>query len=179
MRKKRQETDWQDIVSRHSRLVWSSAYRLLGRHDEAADCYQEAFLAAWEISRTQPVRHWPALLVRLATRRALDRLRRRLRQAQVKNLPDWSSVASKDPSPQENLAEAELAEKLRGVLGYLPDRQVEVFCMRCLEDLSYRDIARQLDLKVSAVSVLLHRARSRLRELLQQTARNERAEVEP
>jgi RNA polymerase sigma-70 factor (ECF subfamily) len=65
------------------------------------------------------------------------------------------------------------------VLGLLPDRQAEVFCLRCLEDLSYRAIAKQLDLKVSAVSVLLHRARARLRELLQQTVRNERAEVEP
>ena len=173
-------TDWQEVVSRHSGLVWRTAYRLLGRHDEAADCYQEAFLAAWEISKSQRVRHWPALLVRLATRRALDRLRRRLRQAgQVRELPDWSSVPSREPTPQEHLAGSELAAKLRGLLGYLPDRQAEVFAMRCLDDLSYRDIARQLDLKVSAVSVLLHRARSRLRELLQQSVRNERAEVEP
>jgi RNA polymerase sigma-70 factor (ECF subfamily) len=174
------EIDWQEIVGRHSALVWRTAYRLLGRHEEAADCYQEAFLAAWEVSRCQPVRHWPALLVRLATRRALDHLRRRLRQAsQRQTLPDWSTLASREPTPQEHLAGAELAEKLRGVLGHLPDRQAEVFCLRCLEDLSYRDIAKQLDLKVSAVSVLLHRARSRLRELLQQTVRNERAEVEP
>jgi RNA polymerase sigma-70 factor (ECF subfamily) len=176
----RKMTDWQDVVRRHSGLVWRTAYRLLGRHDEAADCFQEAFLAAWEISKSQPVRHWPGLLVRLATRRALDRLRRRLRQAgQVQDLPDWSSVASREPTPQEHLAGSELAEKLRLAVGELPDHQAEVFCMRCLEELSYRDIARQLGLKVSAVSVLLHRARGRLRELLQQAVRNERAEVEP
>ena len=172
--------DWQEIVSRHSGLVWRTAYRLLGRHDEAADCFQEAFLAAWEISRSQKVRHWPALLVRLATRRALDRLRRRLRQAeQFQDMPDWSAVAARDPSPQDQAAYADLSDRLRGALGQLPDQQAEVFCLRCLDDLSYRDIARQLDLKVSAVSVLLYRARSRLRELLQHSVRDERAEVEP
>jgi len=174
------EIDWQEIVGRHSALVWRTVYRLLGRYEEAADCYQETFLAAWEVSRCQPVRYWPALLVRLATRRSLDHLRRRLRQADHRQVPaDWSSMPSREPTPQEHLAGSELAKKLRGVLGHLPDRQAEVFCLRCLEDLSYRAIAKQLDLKVSAVSVLLHRARSRLRELLQQTVRNERAEVEP
>ena len=173
-------TDWQDVVSRHSGLVWRTAYRLLGRHDEAADCLQDAFLAAWEISKSQRVRHWPALLVRLATRRALDRLRRRLRQtSRCRDLPDWSSLPGREPTPQEHLAGAELAAKLRLALAQLPDRQAEVFALRCLEDLSYRDIARQLELKVSAVSVLLHRARGRLRELLQESVRNERAEVEP
>jgi RNA polymerase sigma-70 factor (ECF subfamily) len=174
------DIDWQDVVGRHSALVWRTAYRLLGRSEEAADCYQETFLAAWEISRCQPVHYWPALLARLATRRALDQLRRRLRQAgQHQTVPDWSAVPSREPTPPEHLVGKELAEKLRGVLGYLPDNQAEVFCLRCLEDLSYKAIAKQLDLKVSAVSVLLHRARGRLRELLQQAVRNERAEVEP
>ena len=171
-------TDWQGIVSRYSGLVWRTTYRLLGRHDDAADCYQEAFLAAWEISKCQRVRHWPALLVRLATHRALDRLRRRRRQTgRFETVPDWSAVPTKHPSPQDFAEGTELADRLRTALGHLPDQQAQVFCLRCLDDLSYRDIAHQLNLKVSAVSVLLHRARCRLRELLGQSVPNERAEV--
>jgi RNA polymerase sigma-70 factor (ECF subfamily) len=94
-------------------------------------------------------------------------------------MPDWSAVPARDPSPTDQLAYADLSDRLRGALGQLPHQQAEVFCLRCLDDLSYRDIARQLDLKVSAVSVLLYRARGRLRELLQHSARDERAEVEP
>ena len=37
---------WEDIVDRHGPLVWRCAYRLLGNHAAAADCYQEAFAAA-------------------------------------------------------------------------------------------------------------------------------------
>jgi len=173
-------TDWQEIVARHNELAWRTAYRLLGRYEEAADCLQEAFLAAWEVSKTERIRNWPALLVRLVSRRALDRLRRRLRLAgRSQDMPDWSALAAKDPSPADQAIGSELAERLRGALSRLPDRQAEVFCMRCLNDLSYKDIARQLEMKVSAVGVLLHRARSRLRELLKQSVSNERAEVEP
>ena len=73
-------TDWRNIVSRHGPAVWRTAYRLLGAHADAADCFQEAFLAALQMSRRQRVRSWPALLQTLTTRRALDELRRRIRR---------------------------------------------------------------------------------------------------
>ena len=173
-------TDWHQIVQRHSGLVWRTAYRLLGRDDEAADCLQETFLVAWEVSKTQKVRHWPALLVRVATRRALDRLRRRLRQAsRSQDLSDWSSVPSRQPSPQDHAEAGELAQRLREAIGKLPEHQAEAFCLRCLDEFSYRDIARQMEMKVSAVSVLIFRARQKLAELLEQPVRQMRAEVEP
>ena len=159
--------DWQEIVSRHSPTVWRTAYRLLGNRAEAADCLQETFLAALEISRRQKVRNWPGLLIRLCTYRALDELRRRLRRTQQLNgLAKWATVPSSNPGPVELTQAAELSARLRLALTQLPAQQAEVFCMRFLEDLTYRDIARQLGIKTSAVSVLLHRARLRLRELL-------------
>ena len=159
--------DWQKIVSQHSGLVWKTAYRLLGNHQEAADCFQETFLAALELSRRQRVRNWPALLTRLCTCRAIDLLRRRLRQTHRTNgLDKWSSVASSNPGPVELAQASELSARIRLALTQLPNQQAEVFCMRFLNDLSYRDIARQLGIKNSAVGVKLHRARSRLRELL-------------
>ena len=159
--------DWQKIVSRNGGSVWQTAYRLLGDREEAADCYQETFLTALELSRRQKVRSWPALLTRLCTCRAMDQLRRRLREThRVNGLDKWSSVASPNPGPVELAQASELSARIRLALTQLPDRQAEVFCMRFLNDLSYRDIARQLGIKNSAVGVQLHRARSRLQVLL-------------
>ena len=77
-------------------------------------------------------------------------------------------MASANPGPVEEAQAAELSERLRGALAKLPEQEAEVFCLRCLSELSYRDIAQQLKLKTSAVGVLLHRARRRLREMLGQ-----------
>ena len=66
----------------------------------------------------------------------------------------------------EEAQAAELAGRLRLAVAQLPPQQAGVFCLRCLEDLSYREIARQLDLKVSHVGVLLNRARANVRETL-------------
>ncbi|MBN2130337.1 MAG: sigma-70 family RNA polymerase sigma factor [Sedimentisphaerales bacterium] len=72
--------DWQSIVNEHGPLVWQTAYRLVGNEADAADCLQETFLAALEVSRREEVRNLGGLLVRLATTRAIDSLRRRNRQ---------------------------------------------------------------------------------------------------
>ena len=160
-------TDWERIVGREGSAVWQTAYRLLGNYEEAADCFGQTFLEAMEVSRRQKVRNYGGLLRRLCTFRAMDRLRKRLRQGQrEEGLADWSNVASANPGPVEEAQAAELSERLRGALAKLPSQEAEVFCLRCLNELSYRDIAQQLGLKNSAVGVLLHRARSRLREML-------------
>lgn len=160
-------TDWERIVSRHGPAVWQTAYRLLGNRDDAADCYGQTFLATIEFSRRQKVRNYGGLLKCLCTCRAMDRLRQLARlSGQEESLADWSNVASANPGPVEHAQAAELSQRLRTALTKLPSQEAEVFCLRCLSQLSYRDIAQQLELKTSTVGVLLHRARGRLRESL-------------
>src|SRR5438445_557444 len=72
--------DWPTILSRDGPAAWRTAYRLLGHRADADECFQDACLAALEVSRRQPVRHWRALLQRLAAARAVDRLRERFRR---------------------------------------------------------------------------------------------------
>jgi len=168
-------TDWQAVVGRHTALVWQTAYRLLGDYEDADDCVQETFLAALEISRRQPVRNWPGLLARLSTCRALDRLRQRMRDEARREEPvGWSAVASADAGPEQQARAAELCERLRAALTELPPKQAEVVCLRCLNGLSYREIARELHINSAAVGRLLYRARARLRELLDPVVSAER-----
>ncbi|MEJ2703700.1 MAG: sigma-70 family RNA polymerase sigma factor, partial [Sedimentisphaerales bacterium] len=74
--------DWNTIIEEHGPAVWQTAYRLLGNHADASDCFQETFVSALGFCRRQRVRNFPALLARLATARAIDQLRRRFRQVQ-------------------------------------------------------------------------------------------------
>jgi RNA polymerase sigma-70 factor, ECF subfamily len=158
--------DWQEILSRDGRAVWQTAYRILGNRADADECFQEAFLAALEFSRRKEVQHWRALLLRLVTARAVDRLRRRRRQAACQQAADWDSLPDRAPTPPQIAEDAELSERLRTVLGRLPSKQAEAFCLHCLEGWSYQEVAKQLAVSLDSVGVLLHRARKRLRQLL-------------
>jgi RNA polymerase sigma-70 factor (ECF subfamily) len=159
--------DWSQIVQQHGPLVWTTVYRLL-RHDaDAADCFQRTFLSALVLSRTQTIRNWPGLLRRLGTTRALEALRQRLRQSQrLRPLLAEVAVSSSTPQPDQAAAIQELSDHLREALAELDARQAEVFCLICLDGLSYAETADQLGLTVSHVGVLLNRARSGLRDRL-------------
>jgi RNA polymerase sigma factor (sigma-70 family) len=54
----------------------------------------------------------------------------------------------------------------REALAQLDARQAQIFCLICLDGLSYAETADQLGLTVSHVGVLLNRARLGLRERL-------------
>ena len=58
------------------------------------------------------------------------------------------------------------AERLRRALAGLPKRDAQVFALRYVEELTYEQIAAEMDLSVNQVGVILHRARRRLRDIL-------------
>ena len=160
-------TDWQEVVGEHSSLVWTTAYRILNDRADADDCVQDTFLAALQLARRQPIENWSALLSRLSTRRALDRLRSRIRvAARCDAQIDFSHLASRCATPEQEARANELADRLRDSLTRLSSQQAEVVCLRCISELSYQEIAVQLGIDTAAVGRLLHRARAALRDLL-------------
>jgi RNA polymerase sigma-70 factor (ECF subfamily) len=162
-----QAYDWQVVVREYGPLVWQTAYRLLANHADAADCFQETFLTALEMSRRQDVRNLPGLLVRLATTRAIDRLRQKSRRQRTEACESGPQPDGVDPLDQ--LEARDLAERLRGAIGQLPAQEARVFCLRYLGEMSYRQIARELQIGINVVGVSLHRAKARLRGALAAT----------
>src|SRR5687767_8295772 len=43
--------DWAAILAEHGPRVWRTAFRVLNHSADAHDCYQETFLAAWQLAR--------------------------------------------------------------------------------------------------------------------------------
>ena len=80
--------DWDSLLHREGSAVWRTIYRLVRNQADADECFQETFLAALELSSRETVRNWPALLQQLATRRAVDRIRKRLRRKRLEELAD-------------------------------------------------------------------------------------------
>jgi len=153
-------------VREHGPAVWRTAYRLLANHSDAADCFQETFLAAFEIACQQHVRNLPGLLIHLATTRAIDRLRQKNRWEQRKTDLHNEDQTSGGADPLDQAGTNELASKLREQISRLPPQEARVFCLRYLNEMSYRQIARELNVAISVVGVSLHRAKARLRTAL-------------
>ncbi len=164
--------EWDLLVREHGTMVFRTAWRIVGNAADAEDITQEVFLEAHALRARQAVGNWGGLLRRLATCRAIDRLRER------KNVLvcDAEPLAGRASDPAESAIERELAERLRVAITQLPRREAEVFCLRFFEGLANEQIARSLQIAPGAVGVALHKARTKLEALLGEPSTKESAQ---
>jgi RNA polymerase sigma factor (sigma-70 family) len=155
--------NWNQIVHEHGPGVFRQVRRLLGPGPDAEDVVQEVFLEVFQFQQREEIGNWAGLLRRVATHRALDRLRRRRRKEPL----DGSEVSDVTDGPLERAVAGELAERLREAIARLPDGQAAVFSLRYFDGRSYDEIAEALGIEPGAVGTALHKARARLRSLLE------------
>jgi RNA polymerase sigma-70 factor, ECF subfamily len=153
---------WDEIVADEGPIVVRLARRILGPGPDAEDVAQEVFLESFLLHQKQDVNNWGGLLRKVATRRALDRLRRRRRTTPL----DGVEITDATSDPYEAAVAGELAERLRRALADLPDGQAAAFSLRYFDDLTYDQIAEVLGIEPSAVGMALHKARTKLQTLL-------------
>ena len=139
-------------------LMFYLALRILGSQQDAEDAVQEALLRITEIIEKihDPVcPETKALVGMIVEGKALDLYRRRRRQG-AEPLEDWAPAQA--GRPPELTAQA---------MARLPARQRTVLLLKYDRGLDNREIARVLDMTVSAVERTVSRAKARLREALE------------
>ena len=149
--------DWDRIVEHHASRVFRVAMRILRSVQDAEDVSQDVFTEAFQLHAAGPVQNWTGLLVRLATLRSLDGLRRNRPSVELRECDRRSTV-----EPFEELEARELADWLRKAIAQLPDQQATVFVMHHFEQLSREQISAALGVSHEAVSTTLYKARQRL-----------------
>jgi RNA polymerase sigma-70 factor (ECF subfamily) len=157
-----------EIVRRYQRRVYSTALRIVRRHDLADDVTQEAFLRAHRAlgsyDRGRPFGPW---ICRIAANLAINHVRSpEAREEALDEAAYERSPAAASDSPLDAVLEREARSVLEDAVGRLPAEQRAVFVLRTFEDLSYKEIAEALDLSVGTVMSRLSRAREKLRGAL-------------
>ncbi|MEV0830447.1 RNA polymerase sigma-70 factor [Nonomuraea rubra] len=143
----------------HRNLLFTVAYEMLGSVADAEDVLQETWLG-WMKVEVEQVLDPRAYLVRIATRRALDRLRSVKRRREEYVGPWLPEPLLTTPDVAEN---AELAESvsmaLMLVLETLSPTERAVFVLREVFDVGYEEIAAAVGKSPAAVRQIAHRAR--------------------
>jgi RNA polymerase sigma-70 factor (ECF subfamily) len=150
------------LVDEHYQSLYRYAYRLSGAAADAEDLTQEAFCKAQAQLATlrDPDRAKPWLFSILRNaylhRARSDRAHKQVSLDAVGDLPDElpADVPEVDP------------ERLQQALNELPEGFRTPVILFYFEDMSYRDIAEQMDLPIGTVMSRLARAKTHLRDRL-------------
>lgn len=158
----RAKMDIAQLVAEHHRGVFGYAFRLTGSVHDAEDLCQQVFLTAQrklgQLRNADSVRSWLFAILRGCFWKSCRKRRPVLAGSLDLNM---------DSIPDQLAPDAEIdREQLQQVLSQLPDRYRLVLAMFYFEDLSYREIAEQLDLPIGTVMSRLARAKSQLRGML-------------
>lgn len=161
------------LMRRHNQRLYRAVRGVLKDDADAEDAVQQAWVLAFtHLSQFRGSARFSTWLTRVALNEALGRLRKKRRALRVVDAP-VGDVEERAPDlapqsdPERQLAAQQLARVVEEALDELPRSQSVVFVLREAEGLSGKETAAALGISETAVKVRLHRAKARLRELLE------------
>ena len=165
----RGETDaFEILVRRHEKTIFNLVYRMLGDYDDAAEVSQEVFLSAYRaIGQFRGDANFSTWLYRIALNHATTR-RRSISSRHQKTVPidDMEPLSDPELGPAETLERKEIRERVQLALNKLEPDDATMILLRDLQDISYDEVARMLEIPVGTVKSRLHRARQALKTQL-------------
>ena len=154
--------------------VFAIAMRILRNETEAEDATQEALLLAFRKKDSfRGDSQYSTWLYRVATTSALMHLRKRKRYArEVLEHSDENNepreFVDTAASPEQTTADREAVVLIQNHLGKLGDKYNAIFWMRFAGGYRENEIAQALHLHTAAVKTRAYRARTAVREVLEQ-----------
>ena len=166
------------IYRLHSRRVYALCLRMVGNAAEAEDLAQDAFLQLFrKIGTFRGESAFSTWLHRLAVNVVLMKLRK-------KTLPETSLEESTDPDDEASGPKREIGGPdlllsgsidrvhLERAIEQLPPGYRQVFVLHDVQGFEHNEIAGLMQCSIGNSKSQLHKARMRLRELLQETLRD-------
>jgi len=161
----------ESIYKRYESLLRAVILAVIRDESDVEDVLHEVLLQVWE----QGHRYNPngkglrGLLVTLARRRSLDRLRRRAayRRATESLKTDTVNPLTCETSTMSSRVEVhDLSELLNRVIQELPEAQKEVIDLAFFKGMSQREIAAKRQISLGTVKTRLHLAQRKLHDYL-------------
>jgi RNA polymerase sigma-70 factor (ECF subfamily) len=156
---------WRALYEAHNAFAFRVAARFLSDEAEARDVAQDVFVQIFSrVSVYRPAGRFRTYLYRVVANRCLNERARAHHQRRASAGDDDALAAVPDGagSPEEQLARAQEARRVRAAIARLPERQRMAVILSRFEGLSYEEIAAALETSVSSVESLLFRARQAL-----------------
>lgn len=159
------EHAYERIVRRYQQEIAKRLWRFTRDQQVLEELVQETFVQAWRSLHTYrddaPLNHW---LTRIATRVGYRHWKTCLKQRQLsQSLPEAPVMQTSESNENAN----ENAEYVHALLDQLPPRDRMILTLTYLEECTVKKIAQQTGWSTVMVKVQAHRARNKLKMLIE------------
>ncbi|HSL87981.1 MAG TPA: sigma-70 family RNA polymerase sigma factor [Ignavibacteriaceae bacterium] len=168
-RKNKRKMEFEILVKQNMRRAYFVALGFLGSHDSAMELSQEAFIRAYRnFNRFDKNRKFFTWYYKILKNLCLNFLRDN-KNHNRENYLELSKKAVMQKSPEQELEEKEITEKLNNAIDSLNEIEREILILREFEGMCYRDISELLNIPEGTVMSRLYYARKKLSSLMKRS----------
>lgn len=159
---------FEELYRRYSSRIFSLTLRMVRNRADAEDLLQEIFLHAYDkLPSFEGRSAFGTWLHRLAINRCLDHLRSRAAREQTRNEPlDTTTIVGRH-------ARGTRALELERAIAELSPTTRAAFLLHDVQGYGHKEVGEIMGVAVGTSKSLVHRARTKLREILRPTAAGE------
>ena len=169
------ENAFRQLVEKYQQLVVNTCFGLVHNTEDAEDIAQDVFIEVFrsvhKFRADSKISTW---LYRIAVNRSLNFIRDNKRRKWFRSVDEPNAPDSKDAykisgetdSPDSDLENSQRTALLHEAIDSLPNNQRVAFTLNKYEDLSYKEISEVMQVSLSSVESLIHRAKKNLQKKL-------------
>ncbi|MDB5004222.1 MAG: sigW 6 [Mucilaginibacter sp.] len=170
-----------DLMQRYKDSIYFMVLKMVNNKEDAMDLTVETFAKAFEkLDKYQPDYAFSTWLFRVATNNCIDFIRKKkLNTTSIHGMMDEDGdekqlqIKADVLNPEETSIKKQQTEELKLLIQSLPARYRNLITLRYFDELSYEEIAQQLDLPLGTVKAQLFRARYLLGNILNRFDRDD------
>ncbi|EKB50058.1 RNA polymerase sigma factor [Cecembia lonarensis] len=164
------------LMKRYKKAVYFMILKMIRDADDAEDLTMEAFAKAFKnLHKFKKDYTFSTWLFRIATNNTIDFIRKKKLKTMSLNttMSDDSGnsvtidVEDDDNNPQDEFIKSQRIEMVRVFVDKLPAKYRKLVQLRYFDELSYEEIAQELEKPLGTVKAQLHRSRELLYEIAQ------------
>ncbi len=149
--------NFQDMYESYAKEIYRFSLWLAGDSSEAEDITSETLIRAWTHNSKIRTETLKAYLFTISRNIYLQHQRKKKRQVELNDVhPDPA------PGPDKRTESQLQLQRVQRVLQTFPECDRTAFVLRVQHELSYVEIARILELSLSAIKVKVYRVRKKL-----------------
>jgi RNA polymerase sigma-70 factor (ECF subfamily) len=160
------------LIERYEGTVFDLAHQYADSSEDAEDLAQDAFMRAYRrIGDLENPDRFSSWLYGIALNRCRDYAKNVRREtyafSRTEDQEGTDSLVGENRGQADDLLAEERSEQLWAVLDELSSTYATPFLLKYRDGMTYKAMSKRLDVSVSALKVRVHRARKKLRNLLE------------
>lgn len=170
------EKAFEVLMMRHKDRIYRSVYMKVKNPAFAEDIFQEVFIKVINTIKLGNYNEEGKFLpwaLRIAQNMVIDHFRR---TKKIKLISESSSKSDdfnifhtlklEESNVEERISKSELENQVVGMIEFLPDAQREILVMRLFQEMSFKDIAEQLDISINTALGRMRYALINMRKII-------------